>query len=455
MTHIQTINTSEQPHSILLPSANLYNSVKAFTQFNATLHNLCEEVNSQQYSITSHVKVSSADVMQELRSIVSIAELREAGSFFTDDSLANKAVSKFKQPITSSSIVFDPTCGAGNLLLASSKKLPIKTTLKDTLILWGRVLTGLDIFPEFVEATKLRLILEAFQRGAAPNGDTIEELKSLFPHIRYGNALLEDEGYSKATHIIMNPPYGLTIAPHGCSWGSGKINASGMFVEHMLTKVSTNTCLVAILPDVLRSGSRYGHWRTLVDSRVSRQIFIVGQFDYKTDVDVFLLSGVISKLRSVENQRTWVDNNTSPAQKLADHFTVSVGAVVAYRDPEEGESYPYIFPRMLPKWEEISSFDHSRQFTGRVIHPPFVAIRRTSSPSDKHRALATVISGNSPVAVENHLIVAVPNNGSLQECRELLKVLHHSQTNEFLNNRIRCRHLTVGAVKEIPWIEGL
>jgi len=180
MTCISTIKTSEQAF-VSLPSVNLCNSVKAFAKFNDTLHNLYEEVNSQNYSRTSHVKVSSAEVMRELRSLVSIAELREAGSFFTGDSLANEAVSKFIKPITPSSIVLDPTCGAGNLLIACSKKLPIKTTLKNTLKLWGSVLTGFDVFPEFVEATKLRLILEAFQRGAIPNGDTIDELKDLFP----------------------------------------------------------------------------------------------------------------------------------------------------------------------------------------------------------------------------------------------------------------------------------
>ena len=455
MTCISTIKTSQKACVLLPPSSLLYDAVKAFAKFNDTLNKLCEQVSSQNYSRKSHEKVSSAEVMQELRSIVSIAELREAGSFFTGDDLANEAVSKFMRPITSSSIVLDPTCGAGNLLIASSKKLPIKTGLKDTLKLWGCVLTGLDVFPEFIEATKLRLILEAFQRGSVPNGDTIDELKNLFPHIRQGNALLENESYSRATHIFMNPPYGQTPAPQGCSWGGGKVNAAGVFVECMLAKVAVKTCLVAILPDVLRSGSRYRHWRTLVDNSVNHQLFIAGRLDHKTDVDVFLLSGIVQKLRTAENKHAWEGNDSTSSRKLAEHFTISVGPVVPYRDPEEGASYPYIFPRMLPKWKEISKFDYFRQFAGRVIQPPFVAIRRTSSPSDTHRALATLIGGDSPVAVENHLIVAIPNNGELQDCRKLLQVLEHPRTNEFLNKRIRCRHLTVEAVKEISWIEGL
>lgn len=448
-------NISQQVFSISPSSAELYESTKNYSKFNQTLQMLCAEVAAQNYPGMSRMQITGVDLMRELRNIFSITELRESGSFFTGDALAAEAVSKFDQPITPSSIILDPTCGAGNLLLASSKKLPIRSTLKDSLRLWGQVLTGLDVFPEFVETTKLRLILEAYQRGAVPNGDTIDELKSLFQHIRQGDALLETECYSKATHVIMNPPYGLTLASQGCSWGGGKINAAGIFVEHMLDNVVENTSLVAILPDVLRSGSRYGHWRVLVDSGVSHNIHIVGRFDHKTDVDVFLLSGNIRKVQPTASQKVWENNEFASSRKLADHFTILVGPVVQYRDQEEGASYPYIFPRMLPKWEELSSFDYIRQFRGRVIQPPFVAIRRTSSPSDTHRALATIICGNSPVAVENHLIVAVPNEGGLKECRRLLKILRHPQTNEFLNNRIRCRHLTVGAVKDIPWIEGL
>lgn len=455
MPLISISKTSQQECNISPPRSHLYDTVKAFAKFNDTLHTLCEEVSAKNYIGISSAKVNAAEITRELRSIFTVAELREAGSFFTGDALANETVSKFSQPITPSSIILDPTCGAGNLLIACSKQLPIKKSLKDTLKAWGCVLTGLDVFPEFVEATKLRLILEAFQRGAIPNGDTIDELKGLFPHIRQGNALLENECYSQATHIIMNPPYRLTPAPQGCSWGGGKINAAGVFVEHMLSHVSAEISLVAILPDVLRSGSRYRHWRVLVDNAINHQLFIIGQFDHKTDVDVFLLAGTIREEQQTYNQQAWDDNDSDLLLRLADYFTISVGPVVPHRDPEKGEKYPYIFPRILPKWEEISSFGYSRYFAGRVILPPFVAIRRTSSPSDTHRPLATLIRGDNPVAVENHLIVAVPNEGGLRKCRDLLKVLQHPQTNEFLNKRIRCRHLTVGAVKEIPWIEGI
>jgi hypothetical protein len=83
--------------------------------------------------------------------------------------------------------------------------------------------------------------------------------------------------------------------------------------------------------------------------------------------------------------------------------------------------------------------------------PPFVVIRRTSSPSDKFRASGTIIAGKKAVAVENHLIVIRPKNSTLKDCNELLKLLKSEQTNNFLNERMRCRHLTVGIVKKIPF----
>jgi len=87
-----------------------------------------------------------------------------------------------------------------------------------------------------------------------------------------------------------------------------------------------------------------------------------------------------------------------------------------------------------------------------VISPPFVVIRRTSSPSDNPRARATIIRGNQSVAVENHLIALKPKSGYVRDCQKLTKMLAKPATDIFLNQRIRCRHLTVSAVKDIPWI---
>ena len=100
----------------------------------------------------------------------------------------------------------------------------------------------------------------------------------------------------------------------------------------------------------------------------------------------------------------------------------------------------------------MTDFPESRRFEGKTHKPPFVAIRRTSRPEHPYRAAATIIGGDGPVAVENHLIVCEPRDGRLTTCRTLLKQLKSDRVNQHLNTRIRCRHLTVGAVAAIPFL---
>ena len=59
--------------------------------------------------------------------------------------------------------------------------------------------------------------------------------------------------------------------------------------------------------------------------------------------------------------------------------------------------------------------------------------------------------GTDPVAVENHLIVLLPKNGDVQTCRELVHRLRFAKTDAWLDSRLRCRHLTTGALAEMPW----
>lgn len=58
-----------------------------------------------------------------------------------------------------------------------------------------------------------------------------------------------------------------------------------------------------------------------------------------------------------------------------------------------------------------------RAFDGKVIQPPCILIKRTSSPSDKFRAAATLVNLKQPIAVENHLIVVTPKDGKLKSCK--------------------------------------
>ena len=86
--------------------------------------------------------------------------------------------------------------------------------------------------------------------------------------------------------------------PEHCNWSKGKINSAAIFLETCIKYSTTGTRIVAILPDVLRSGSRYDKWREIVSQNNEIDIKIVGRFDSKTDVDVFLLYGNIGKSQS-------------------------------------------------------------------------------------------------------------------------------------------------------------
>jgi hypothetical protein len=99
---------------------------------------------------------------------------------------------------------------------------------------------------------------------------------------------------------------------------------------------------------------------------------------------------------------------------------------------------------------EVTRISEKRRHEGLAYKPPFVVLRRTSRPGHPYRAAATVILGTKPVAVENHLIVCEPHDKSAETCRALMKQLHTQRVNDFLDQRIRCRHLTVGAVAAIP-----
>ncbi|HIB8922266.1 TPA: N-6 DNA methylase, partial [Morganella morganii] len=135
---------------------------------------------------------------------------------------------------------------------------------------------------------------------------------------------------------------------------------------------------------------------------------------------------------------------------LSKLFDVRIGPLVAYRDPQEGNNYPYFHAKNSIAWSEISTATEFRKFSGKVIFPPFILIKRTSSPSDKYRASATLINLSEPVAVENHMIVLIPKTGKLSDCRKVMTILKSKKTNQFLNSRARMRHLTVNSVKDIP-----
>jgi hypothetical protein len=369
--------------------------------------------------------------------------------FFTSEKLAQIVTHKFISDFNRKTLIADPACGTGDLLIACANKLPIGSTLEETLYIWGNHLLGFDIFPEFIRASKARLILLAKLRTKLLHS-CIEDIDHYFPLIRVQNFLKDTSDIEKASHIILNPPYNKTSAPDECLWANKKISAASLFIDVCISKAASNAKIRAILPDVLRTGSSYLKWRNHIESHSKNlDVSIYGQFDEWTDVDVFTLR----LQKAIYNKKPLNDKWTMSAEAgstLGSYFDVYVGPVVPHRDPKKGPKWAYIHAKTVGMWKEMERISESRKYKGKVFAPPFVVVRRTSRPGDR-RAIGTIIKGKRKVAIENHLVILLPKKKTLGECRELLKNLKSSNTDEWLNQRIRCRHLTVKALKDVPW----
>lgn len=396
---------------------------------------------------------------RELRRLVPIQALREMGAFFTGSVLSRRAASLINRSTSASSSILDPACGAGDLLLAYTRHIPAETTWRQTIESWNDAIFGLDLQPDFVRAAQLRLSLAAWQSTYERTGldpGPSPAMKSIFPGVRVGSGLDASKDLDGMKQILLNPPFTHSIASKGCKWARGRTSTAALFLANCLERSNDGAALVAILPDVLRSGSRYKRFRRYVESLATiRDVRIAGRFDSRTDVDVFLLSLEVRKNPGAIEQvdSTAWQNATKAGSTIGDHFKISVGPVVDFRDPHSGASHPFARPKDLPPWQSIYSLPSRRRYSGRLVKTPFVTIRRTSSPSDKWRATANVISRSLPVAVENHLLVAEPYDGTLRSCKALVRMLRTQAVNDWLNERIRCRHLTVEIIRLLPWGE--
>ncbi len=415
----------------------------------------------------------NGELSKTLRTVVPLTMLRESGAFFTDEIMANQLAQTIPAAEMEHAKVLDAACGGGNLLLAHARRMPMRDNLTDTLRYWGRKLHGMDVHLAFVRATRARLVLLAAQRGIERFGVSfvrahLPTMEELFPHIVQANSL--DVCWPATDYMLLNPPFNRVSVPVGCRWTTGQISAAALFIVHGLQGAAPQTQVRAILPDVLRAGSRYSNWRKKVESLSFVQgVEMLGAFDSQTAVDVFILTlmarkSVVEALNDLTSD-WWhagigiQQRQARPAQTVADFFHINVGRVVPYRDLEAPEltSYPYFDVQHTPAWEtvDVQCTEAHRRFAGRTFNPPFVLIRRNSRAKDRFRAVGTIVTdapeSQTLVAVENHLVVARPISGQVEDCQALLNVLKSAQTNQWINDRIRCRHLTVGAVKDIPW----
>lgn len=378
------------------------------------------------------------------RQSVDIDERRRAGTFFSGAELSARIVSLLKSQMSDAAIVMDPTCGIGDLLLAYASELPVASTLEETLENWGRRLAGMDLRPELVQMTKARLVMLARSRGRFR--DRTRNPDSYFPLISVGDMLNEPEKLAAADGFLFNPPFGRTTEHDVDSWATGKINAAAIFLAKLISSKKSGAPVAAILPEVLRCGSRYEQFRRhLEELGLCGEFSSIGRFDSWTDVDVF-----VTLLTSGSGMPIWESKQAS-GLTIGDFFDVKVGPVVPHRHPNKGPWRKFVCAKTTPAWSAGFEPKTSRRFTGTVFQPPFIVIRRTSSPNDRKRAVGAVITGEKAVAVENHLIVLIPKMGGVKTCHKLLGALASDGTNDFLNEHIRCRHLTTGSVRTIPW----
>lgn len=381
---------------------------------------------------------------RRLRSTVGIEGLRTIGAFFTGDVLAKRLVGLVPEQRTR---YLDPACGCGDLLLAASYRLEVQPSLEATLRTWNEHLAGHDLVPSFVRVARARLALAAITRGARATED-VRRPANLLTNVAVGNGH-DIAPAGEDTAILLNPPYGRVCAPEGCRWTQGLTTEAAVFVDLLLDASGPGVHVAAVLPEVLRAGSRYDSFRKEIERRLAIEaIEPAGIFDALTDVDVFLLSGETHPRQSLA-PGTWTVEIAG--SRLEDICEVAVGAVVANRDPERGPWRLFLDARTRGRARDVWPTNH-RRFRGSVLMPPFVVVGRTNRPDPRRgpRVRCTIVRGNREVAVENHLIALVPHDRTLRGCRAITTIVESQGTTEFLDRRLRCRHLTVRAMREIP-----
>jgi hypothetical protein len=388
------------------------------------------------------------EVSRRLRETIPLAKRRSEGAFFTGQALADRLLEGGSETVLTSSTIVDAACGAGDLLLRAARDLPLAPTVSGTLRDWGRRLSGRDLNPLYVRAARLRLALLASARlGRGWRGDD-DALQELFPRITAGDGT-ELELEDPRMLMLINPPFGATVAEE--PWGGGRIARAAVFTAGIVERLPAGATLRAILPDVLRTGSNYRRWRSHIEARLCiDRLEPSGQFDRWTDVDVFLLSGTAgpNTTPAIWWRAPSIDEH---AATVADFFEVRVGTVVPHRDPKVGRDRPYLRANDLPQDGEHRPGGVRLAHSGRSFTPPLVVVRRTSRPDQsRSRVIATLVRGRESVYVENHLVVLRPHDHTVRSCQRLIETLLAPQTTEWLDQRLRCRHLTVRALREIP-----
>lgn len=385
---------------------------------------------------------------EKFRKEVALDVRRSRGAFFTAPLLAERTARELISRTGITSKVVDPCVGMGDLLLAYARHLPVGSRIEDTLADWGEVLHGMDVCGDLARTARLRLKALALYR----HGLRYDKLRlsGEFPNIKAGDFFDNIETLADSPAIFINPPFQQSRAKERLGWSSGQVSMAAIFLSKLLENVGPSTSVMAILPEVLRCGSRYAKLREHIASLgFGGQYTSHGRFDQHADVDVF--STLLSRN---DLSGVWAPPGRNHEQQvLSDKFEVRIGPVVPHRTANKGVWRKYICAKSVPLAAESFEPQSCIRFTGTVFDAPFVVLRRTSGPSDKRRSNPTAIVGDRPVAVENHLIVLLPKDreNGLENCQAACRVLRSERTQDYLNTEMRCRHLTKTVVQNIPW----
>jgi hypothetical protein len=193
---------------------------------------------------------------RELRKLYTIDSLRNTGTYFTGSKLAHRLVDSLKWNLGNAEWVVDPACGAGDLLVACARHLPVHSDLTRTLRDWGTKLAGFDVNSAFVDAARYRLALLALRRSKIANGSFDKSvLSGFFPHIRSGSGM-EDWGLPhRPSLIVVNPPFSYGEASSDCCWGSGRVSQAALFMDSCVKNAASGSGMAlppgsGVLPSV-------------------------------------------------------------------------------------------------------------------------------------------------------------------------------------------------------------
>lgn len=379
---------------------------------------------------------------------------RQHGVFFSGEDWALKMASLVD--VSRWDRFIDPSAGIGDLLLAITRKLPLMDTAHETLQNWAGVLGAVDLRSSFLEIAWARIQAVALSRHAEINQEPIgfcdyEKSRSEMPVTFQVSDFLQLElSLRPRDCVIMNPPYQRAEAPKGSVVGAGMRSAAALHLEHVIRNAPDGVGVLALIPDVIRSGSSYRAFRAWLSGRLDIKSFAAhGHFGESADVDVTILAGITRNKPAASIPSS--ANPSGVAEPLIEDLAlVSVGPVVPHRAKEGGFLTGYLTTKNVPVDSEVLHPSELSRFNARLEKAPFLVVRRTSSPSDRRRARASIIRGNDWWLVENHLIILRPKKQTLEECRRLHAVLSDPRTDAWLNEKIRCRHLTISSIKGIP-----